>query len=74
MGLSVYKDHTLSKVVALELLLFDLGLDREADRLTGDGLFNIDSLVMNALNLYRVKLTLLVRSKQEGGARHHRTC
>ena len=74
MGLSVYKDHTLPEVVALELLLFHLGLDREADRLASDCLLNVDPLVMDALHLYRVELALLVWTKQEGGARHHSTC
>ena len=56
----VYKYHALSEVVSFQLLFLDLSLDSETDRLTCNSLFNINTFVMNAFDLDRVKLTLLV--------------
>ena len=63
--LAIDEHHTLAEVVPLELLLLDLSLDREADRLTGVGLIHVDSLVMDTFDLHRVELSLLVGSKKQ---------
>ena len=65
MKLAIDEHHTLAEVVPLELLLLDLSLDREADRLTGVGLIHVDSLVMDTFDLHRVELSLLVGSKKQ---------
>ena len=62
LSFSVDENHTLTEVVSLELLLLNLSLDCEADSLACNGLFNVDSLVMDTLDLDGVELALLVRS------------
>lgn len=62
LSFSVDENHTLTEVVSLELLLLNLSLDCETDSLACDGLFNVDSLVMDTLDLDGVELALLVRS------------
>lgn len=62
LGFTVDQDHSFAEVVPLELLFLDLGLDSEADCLSSDGFLDIHALVVNALNLNRVKLSLLVRT------------
>ena len=59
---SIDEDHTFTEVIPLKLLFLDLGLNCKADRLTGESLFDIYSLMMDAFHLYRIKLSRLVRA------------
>lgn len=64
LGFTVDQDHSFAEVVPFELLFLDLGLDSEADCLSSDGFLDIHALMVDAFNLNRVKLSLLVRAKK----------
>ena len=70
---AIDEDHTLAEVVSFELLLLDLSLDSEADRLSSKGLFNVNSFVMDAFDLNRIELTLLVWTKKQRLVRYDGT-
>lgn len=63
--LAIDKHHTLTEVIPLKLFFLDLSLDSEADRLTGESLIYVDSLVVDTFDLHRIKLPLLIRSKKQ---------
>ena len=56
------------------MLLLHLRLDGEANGLTSHSLLNIDALVVDTFDLYRVKLTLLIRAKQKRSAWNDSSC
>ena len=65
LGLLVNQDHTLAEVVPFKLLFLDLRLDGKADGLSSHGFLYFNAFVMDTLYLDWVKLSLLVRPKQQ---------
>jgi hypothetical protein len=65
LGSLINEDHTLSEHVALKLLFWNKRLDGEANCLSSEGFFDLDSLVMNASNTDGLELTCFIRSEQE---------
>jgi len=60
LGILVNEDHTLSELIALELLFFNKSLDAEADSLASNCAINLDSLIMNCTNLHWFELACLI--------------
>ena len=63
LSILVNQNHSLSEIVPLELLFLNHCLDSEADRLTGNCLFNRHPLVVNSFDLNGTELSLLVWSQ-----------